>query len=132
MATIPTLAVFGIALVLLLLAGRYVEAREGTTKVPCANGGQMIYAGATACPHCQAPIKEPRAVGLLGGTQARPVDPASHPDRLIAVTRCPVWATRLGRRAVRPMCEACGYTVRDDPRFAQEDIAFRAWSRCSG
>jgi hypothetical protein len=119
-----TLAVFGIALVLLLLAGRYVEAREEATKVPGANCEQMIYASATACPHCQAPIKEPRAVGLLGGTQARPADPASHPYRLIAVKRCPVWATRRGRRAVRPTCEACGYTVRDDPRFTQEYIAF--------
>jgi hypothetical protein len=37
----------------------------------------MIYVSAKACPHCKTPIREPRAVGLLGGTKARPVDPAS-------------------------------------------------------
>src|SRR4051812_16753526 len=96
-----TLAVFGVALVLLLLAGRYVEAREEATKVPCAHCEQMISASATACPHCRAPVKEPRAVGLLGGTKAAPADPTAHPYRLIAARRCPVCATRLPRRAVR-------------------------------
>src|SRR4051812_32027173 len=52
-----TLALFGIALVLLLLAGRYVEAREEATKVPCTNCGEWLYACATACPHCKAPNK---------------------------------------------------------------------------
>jgi hypothetical protein len=119
-----TLAVFGVALVLLLLAGRYVEAREEATKVPCTNCGRMIYAAATACPHCKAPNKEPRAVGLLGGTKDVLADPATHPYRLVAVKRCPVCANRLGRRAVRQACEACGSTVMDDPRFARQFVAF--------
>src|SRR3954447_7882066 len=119
-----TLAVFGTALVLLLLAGRYVESREEATKVPCTNCGELLYACATACPHCKAPNKEPRAVGLLGGTKGDLADPASHPYRLFAVKRCPVCATRLGRRAVRQACEACGSTVMDAPRFAQQYVAF--------
>jgi len=118
------LAVFGVALVLLVLAGRYVESREEATKVPCTNCGQLIYASAVACPHCKAPNKEPRAVGLLGGTKDELADPATHLYRLFAVKRCPVCATRLRRRTVRQACEACGCTVMDDPRFAQNYIAF--------
>ena len=119
-----TLALFGVALVMLLLAGRYVESREEAKKVPCTNCGQLIYASAPACPHCKAPNKEPRAVGLLGGTKDVLADPATHPYRLVAVKRCPVCATRLKRRTVRQTCEACGSTVMDDPRFAQQYIAF--------
>lgn len=119
-----TLAVFGVALVLLVLAGRYVEAREEATKGPCTHCGQMIYASATACPHCKAPNKEPRAVGLLGGTKAGPADPSAHPYRLVAVKRCPVCASRFGRRAVKLTCESCGSTLMDDPRFARQYIGF--------
>jgi len=119
-----TLALFGVALVILLLAGRYVESREGAKQVPCTNCGQLIYASATACPHCRAPNKEPRAVGLLGGTKDVLADPATHPYRLVAVKRCPVCATRLKRRTVQQTCEACGSTVMDDPLFAQQYIAF--------
>jgi hypothetical protein len=119
-----TIAVFGFALIVLLLAGRYVEAREETTKVSCMNCGQRIYASAAACPHCKAPNQEPRAIGLLGGTKSVLADPTSHPYRLVAVKRCPVCATRLRKRAVRQACEACGSTAIDDPRFAQQYIAF--------
>jgi hypothetical protein len=119
-----TLAVFVVALALLLLAGRHVEAREEATKVPCAHCGRPIYAVAVACPHCKARNEEPRAVGLLGGTKARPADPATHPYRLVAVKRCPVCASRLGRRAVRQTCEACGSAPMDDPDFAREYVAF--------
>jgi hypothetical protein len=119
-----TIAVFGVALVLLLLAGRYVEAREEATKVPCTNCGQMMYASATACPHCKAPNQQPKAVGLLGGTKGVLADPATHPYRLVAAKRCPVCASRLGKRAVRQVCEVCGSAVMDDPRFAQQYLAF--------
>jgi hypothetical protein len=119
-----TLAFFVVALVLLLLAGRFIEAREEATKVPCARCGQLIYASATACPFCQTPNSEPKAVGLLGGTKDVPADPTSHVFRLVSVKRCPVCATRLGRRAVPQRCEACGLTVMDDPRFVQEYVAF--------
>jgi hypothetical protein len=119
-----TIAVFGIALILLFLAGRYIEAREEATKVTCTNCGQLIYASASACPHCKAPVKEPRAVGLLGGTKDVPADAASHPYRLLAVKRCPVCASRLGRKGVPQACEACGSMVGDDPRFVQDYLTF--------
>src|SRR4051794_2331200 len=123
---LPLLAigVFVVALIVLLLAGRYVEGREETTKVSCTNCGHPIYAGATACPHCEAPNKEPRAVGLLGGTKDVLADPTTHPYRLAAVKRCPACATRLRKRAVRQACEACGSTVMHDPRFALEYVGF--------
>jgi predicted RNA-binding Zn-ribbon protein involved in translation (DUF1610 family) len=119
-----TIVVFGIALVLLLLAGRYIEAREEATKVSCTNCGELIYASAIACPRCKAPVKESRAVGLLGGTKDVLADAVSHPYRLVAVKRCPACATRLGRKAVRQACEACGSLVLDDPRFVQEYLTF--------
>jgi hypothetical protein len=119
-----TLALFGVAVVMLLLAGRYVEAREAVQQVPCTHCGGMIHASAILCPHCRTPNKDPRAVGLLGGTKAGPADPSAHPYRLFAVKRCPACATRLGRRAVRQSCEACGLTPLDDARFANEYVAF--------
>ena len=119
-----TLAFFVVALVLLLLAGRSIEAREEATKVPCTRCGQLIYASATSCPFCKAPNPEPKAVGLLGGTKDVPADPTTHVYRLVSVKRCPVCATRLERRAVPQTCEGCGLTVMDDPRFVQEYVAF--------
>jgi hypothetical protein len=118
-----TLALFGLALVVLLLAGRYVESRERAKKVPCSNCGQLIYSSATECPHCRAANKEPAAVGLLGGTKDVLADPATHPYRLLAVRRCPVCATRLKPRTIRQTCEACGSAVLDDPEFTRQYIA---------
>jgi predicted RNA-binding Zn-ribbon protein involved in translation (DUF1610 family) len=119
-----TLAGFGAALIVLLLAGRFVAAREEATRVPCPNCGQLIYASATICPRCKAPNKEPMAVGLLGGTRNVLADPAAHPYRLAAARRCPLCATRLGKRAVHQACEGCGSAVLDDPAFASQYIAF--------
>jgi hypothetical protein len=119
-----TLAVVAVSLVLLALTIRYVEAREAATKVPCANCGQMMYASATACPECKAPSKEPRSVGLLGGTTDKLADPATHPFRLVAVKRCPVCAARLKQRTVQQSCAACGSAVMDDPQFVRQYIAF--------
>src|SRR3954454_13088373 len=119
-----TLAAFGVGLVLLLLAGRYVESREEATRIDCTNCGRSMYACAVACPECHAPNKEVRAVGVLGGTKGAPADLASHPFRLFAVKRCPSCATRLKHRAARQACEACGTTAMDDPRFARDYLSF--------
>jgi hypothetical protein len=119
-----TIAVFVLALILLALAGRYVQAREEATRVPCTTCGQSIYACAAACPHCKAPNKEPRAVGLLGGTKNVAADPATQSYRLVAVKRCPVCATRLPKRTVRQGCDACGSTAMDDDRFLRDYVAF--------
>ena len=101
-----TLAFFVVALVLLLLAGRSIEAREEATKVPCTRCGQLIYASATSCPFCKAPNPEPKAVGLLGGTKDVPADPASHAYRLVSVKRRrPVYAPpsrTTGKPRARP------------------------------
>jgi hypothetical protein len=56
--------------------------------------------------------------------QRHGADPAAHPYRLFAVKRCPACATRLGRRAVRQSCEACGFTPLDDARFVHDYVAF--------
>jgi hypothetical protein len=118
------IAVFVLALILLVLAGWYVRAREEATRVPCTNCGQLIYACATACSHCKAPNKEPRAVGLLGGTKNVPGDPVTQSYRLVAVKRCPVCATRLRKQAIRQACDACGSTALDDGRFLRDYISF--------
>jgi hypothetical protein len=119
-----TIVVFVLALILLVLAGRYIQAREETTRVPCTSCGQLIYACATACPHCKVPNKEPRAVGLLGGTKNVQGDPATQSYRLVAVKRCPVCATRPRKRAIRQACDACGSTAMDDDRFLRNYIGF--------
>jgi uncharacterized membrane protein len=119
-----TLAFFVVALVLLLLAGRSIEAREEATKVPCERCGELIYASAGSCPSCKAPNPKPKTVGLLGGTKDAPANPATHAYRLVSVKRCPVCATRLRRRTVPQTCDGCGVTVMDAPRFVQEYVAF--------
>jgi hypothetical protein len=118
-----TLACFGLAVVLLGVVLRSVEARERAAKVPCGHCGNAIYAGALACPHCKTPNPSPRAVGLLGLTRNRPADPTTQPFRLVAVKRCPVCAGLLGRRDVRQTCGTCGHTL-DDLGFFREYIGF--------
>ena len=119
-----TLVVFVVALVLLLLAGRSIEAREEATKVPCERCGELIYASATSCPFCKAPNREPKAVGVLGGTKDVPADPTSHVFRLVSVKRCPACATRLKHCAVPQKCEECRLMVLDAPSFVQEYVTF--------
>lgn len=119
-----TIACFGAAVVLLILFERRFEARADSGQVPCVNCGRMIHPGALACPSCHAPVKEPKAVGLLGGPKDRAADVASQPFHLIAVKRCPVCATRLTRRAVRQTCGACGHHLMEDTGAAPGYIAF--------
>lgn len=118
-----TVAAFGLAVVVLALIERRLAARADRARVPCVNCGRPIHASAPACPHCHAPAKEPRDVGLLGQAKKRPADLRSLPYRLVAVKRCPACATRLGRRAVKQECGACGHRLMDDPRFARDYIA---------
>ena len=118
-----TIAVFGLAIVLLMLIERRVESRGERMKVACVNCGTLIHAGALACPSCHAPVKEPRDVGLLGRPRETPAVIASLPYRLVAVKRCPVCATRFGRRVVKQTCGACGHQLMGDPSFAKGYIA---------
>ena len=118
-----TIAVFGLAIVLLVLIERRVESRGERTKVSCAHCGQLIHASALSCPFCKSPVEEPRAIGLLGRPKETPANVASLPYRLVAVKRCPVCATRFDRRAVKQTCGACGHRLMDDPSFARGYIA---------
>ena len=118
-----TLALFGVAVLGLVLIEREVEARRERARVPCAHCGRPIYPSAPACPNCHVPVKAPRDVGLLGQPRDSPADVAALPYRLVAVKRCPACATRFDRRAVKQLCGACGHRLMDDPRFAHEYIA---------
>jgi hypothetical protein len=117
-----TVAAFALAVVILFLIELRLEARGERAKVPCVNCGRLIHASAPSCPHCHAPIKEPRDVGLLGQPKSGPADLRSLPYRLVAVKRCPACASRLGRRAVKQECGACGHRLMDDPSFARAYI----------
>ncbi|GAC1469189.1 MAG: hypothetical protein NVSMB9_12720 [Isosphaeraceae bacterium] len=119
-----TLAVFGLAVVILIWIERKVEALGERTKVPCVHCGKSIHASAPACPSCHEPTNEPRDIGLLGESKARAADIASLPYELTSVKRCPVCATRFGSRTVKQTCEACGHRLMDDPGFARSYIAF--------
>jgi hypothetical protein len=118
-----TVAAFGLAALILVVIERRLESQGERAKVPCVNCGQPIHASAPSCPHCHAPIKEPRDIGLLGQPTDRLANPRSLPYRLVAVKRCPICATRLERRAVKQVCGACGHRLMDDPRFARDYIA---------
>jgi Zn finger protein HypA/HybF involved in hydrogenase expression len=118
-----TIAAFGLAILILVVIERRIEGRAERSKVACANCGELIHASALACPNCHAPVKEPRDVGLLGEPKARPADIPRLPDRLIAVKRCPICATRFDRQAVKQTCRACGHRLMDGPRFALGYIA---------
>jgi Zn finger protein HypA/HybF involved in hydrogenase expression len=117
-----TVAAFGLAALILVIIERRLEARGERARVPCVHCGQPIHASALACPHCHAPIKEPRDVGLLGQPKDRVADVRTLPFRLVAVKRCPVCATRLERRAVEQVCGACGHRLMDDPDFARRYV----------
>jgi hypothetical protein len=121
---LATLAGFGMAVLVLVLFERRVESRRERAQVPCPRCGQPIHAGALACPSCRAPVPEPRDVGLLGQPKARPADGAAHPYRLVAAKRCPVCASRFGRRAVQQTCQACGHKLMEDSRFARAYLVF--------
>jgi hypothetical protein len=118
-----TITAFGLAVLILVMAERRLESRGERAKVPCVHCGRTIHPSALSCPYCDAPVKGPRDVGLLGQPKDRLADPASLPYRLVAVKRCPVCATRLGRRAVRQTCEACGHRLMDEPGSASAYIA---------
>ncbi len=119
-----TLFAFGLAVLVLVLVERRLESRGEKAKVPCVNCGQSIHPSALNCLHCNAPVKEPRDIGLLGQPKDAPAHIATLPYRLVAVKRCPVCASRLERRTVKQTCGACGHRLMDDPRFARDYIAF--------
>ena len=118
-----TVAAFGLSVLILVLIERRFEARGERAKVPCIHCGQLIHGSTPACPHCNAPVKEPRQVGLLGQARDGPADIPSLPYRLVSVKRCPACATRLDRRAGKQTCGACGHRLMDDPGFARGYIA---------
>jgi hypothetical protein len=119
-----TVATFGLSALILVVIERRLESRGERAKIPCGNRGEPIHASAPSCPHCHAPVKEPRDVGLLGQPKDRPADLRSVPYRLVVVKWCPVCATRLDRRAVKQTCGACGHRLMEDPDFAQRYIGF--------
>jgi hypothetical protein len=118
-----TIALFGLAALLLVLIERRVESRSERMKVACVHCGQLIHPSALACPFCKSPVQEPRAIGLLGQPKETPANVASLPYRLVAVKRCPVCATRFARKAVKQTCVACGHSLMGEPSFARSYVA---------
>jgi hypothetical protein len=118
-----SLAVFGVAIAVLALIERRLDAQAEAAKVPCSQCELPLHPSAIACPACRANAGHPRAVGILGGAQAGPADLSVLPYRLVAAKRCPVCATRFGRRAVKQVCQACGHRLMHDPTFAKAYIS---------
>jgi hypothetical protein len=118
-----TVLACGLAVVALVVIERRVESRGERGKVPCARCGRLIHASAPTCTACHAAVEHPRAVGLLGQAQEGAADLSSLPDRLVAVKRCPVCATRFGLRAVRQTCSECRHRLMHDPVAARGYIA---------
>ncbi len=118
-----SLALFGVALVVLVLVERRVEAGRERARVPCGTCGLPIHASAPSCPDCHSPIEEPRDVGLLGQAKAGAADLRTLPYRLVSVKRCPACASRLAGRTPKPTCGACGHRLLEDPGFARGYVA---------
>ena len=117
------LAAFGVAAVVLVVIERRVSARLAHLMAACATCARPIHPSARACPHCRAAVAEPRAVSFLGLPKEAPADPRSLPFDLVAAKRCPICATRFGRRAVVQACGVCGDESLLDPDFARDYVA---------
>ena len=118
-----SVAFFGIAIAVLVVIERRLEAQSEAAKVACVKCGLPMHPSALACPVCRAKATEPRAVGILGGAKSVPADLDLLPFRLVAAKRCPVCATRFGRRAVKQECPACGHQLMHDRSFATAYIS---------
>ncbi len=118
------LLLIGVVAGLVMLARKYVQWREESSKIGCVSCGEMIYPCAIACPKCAAKVAAPVQVGFLGGSKRAPAtDLASHELRLVEKKRCPVCATRLTERRPRQFCLACHHQTMSDPRFAERYMA---------
>lgn len=118
-----TVVVFGLALLVVWVIERRIDALGDGTKVACARCGASIHPSAPSCPSCRAPVEAPRGIGLFGRPRQTQADLASLPYRLFAVGRCPACASRFKRRAVEPCCGVCGFRPMDDPSFVRAYIA---------
>jgi len=117
---IVMLILIGLVAGLFVLARKWAEAREEKAKVPCTHCGQSIYAHAMACPACQTPVAEPKAVAFFGGSKKQPdTNLDAHPYALVEKKRCPVCATRFTQRIPRQTCEACTHELFADADFAR-------------
>ncbi len=120
---IVMLLLIGIATGLLVLARKYAEHREETSKVPCIKCNEMIYPSAVACPTCKTKAKAPCKIGFLGQSKLEPVtDLIAHRFSLVENKRCPVCATRFKRRAAQQPCTACGHKLMGNEQFAQKYV----------
>ena len=103
---------------LMAVARRRAQAKEESTKIACAECGEMIYRSAPACPACKAPVSEPCAIGMLGQSLPdKPAKPKSHAYRLVEMKRCPTCASRFEKRAIHQTCRSCGHELFSDPQF---------------
>lgn len=87
---------------------RRAEAKEASSRVPCARCATPILPHASACHRCGHELAEPRAVGVFGQPKsvATP-DRSRHAFELVSRKRCPTCATRLRQRAVQQACPTC-------------------------
>lgn len=108
-----TVGAFLLTLLGVVAIERRLEAGGNAVRLDCEHCGRPVHPSAPSCPHCHAARTAPRDVGWLGRPTPRAADPAALPARLLAVKRCPACAERLGRRAPRQVCGACGHRTLD-------------------
>jgi len=121
-------AMLAVAMILLVVVRYQLRKAEEAAKVACTSCDRKIFPCAVACPHCDAAVKQPRAVGLLGVAMNRPAgDLHTHGLNLIAHKRCPRCATRLNRRCIAQQCTACGQAVLEDAEAVDRYLTFLTW-----
>jgi hypothetical protein len=109
------LAILAIILGLLWVGRKYAEHKEESSKIPCSNCNELIYACATACPSCSTEVKDPKDVGFFGQTVDRPAQAGlEHTLRLVSKRRCPKCATRITERGLPQECPTCHNQILGD------------------
>lgn len=110
------IGILGIMLAIFVLARKWAEYKEDKSRIPCPSCSELVYACATACPHCHARLPSPKDVGFFGQTVDRPAQPGKeHEFRLISKRRCSSCATRITERRLPQDCPACGHSILGDP-----------------
>lgn len=99
---------------------RRADKRDEASKRACVECGERVYACAPSCPSCKAEQPNVQDVGWLGSCVERAAHMEDHAEHLLAVGRCPVCATRIGRGDVEDGCPSCSFNPLLDAAMVKE------------
>ncbi|MBK1880179.1 hypothetical protein JIN87_25055 [Pelagicoccus mobilis] len=105
----------GIVFGVLYLIRKRHESKIEAARIECPKCQTRIHCFATACLSCDEPVKEPVALGLLGGMQERKEsDPLAQKVRLIELKRSPKSGEKVKGRGADISCKEDGVSLFSD------------------